>query len=125
MDITTLFGNKLFIVLAILIMVNLIAGIIAAIKQKIFTFSKIPDFMTKGVLIMVFILIVEYMYDAFTASNLGSFAVGSMEVLRVAAWVSTATYYLSKIYTNFRVLGMPRVKEIEEHLKSDTNEEEK
>jgi phage-related holin len=109
-------GDPVLLFMPMLILVNLISGVIAAIKTKTFQAKKLPNFMYIGVLIMVFLIIINILNQATTESEFGAFAVTGVQGIKGAAWLGAVIYYIASIVKNFKTLGMPVSKDLDEKL---------
>jgi hypothetical protein len=112
-------NNPVICLLPFIIIVHIILGICAAVKQKRFQVKNLPDFMIKGLVFYGFLLILDITYSSFTESDLGSVAITGVQTLRGIAWLAIVGYYIAKIYGNLVDLGMPRLKKVENELENE------
>lgn len=112
-------------ILPFLIIIHIAVGIWAAIKEKRFELKSLPDFMFKGLIFFGFLLILDITYTGFVDSDLGEIAISGVQTLRGIAWLAIVCYYVSKIYGNLIIIGMPRLNKVETELDKEIVEEEK
>lgn len=116
--------DPILIYLPILIIVHLIIGIITAIKTKTFKFKELPNFIFKGTLIIVFMVLVNSAKAVVENNALGDVAVAGITGLWGTAWLAVLLYYLAAIYKNLVTLGCPKLPILEKKLEESNTEAE-
>ena len=122
--ITQILANNFIIqFLPFIILIHIITGIIAAIRQKNFQFGEIANYMKNGTLFLIFLLLIDLIYYGFNQSDIGYIIISGIETLRGISWLAVVCYYASKIYQNFVIFGMPKLTSVENEFKRQEDNE--
>ncbi len=114
--ISAMTNDPVLIFLPILIAIEVILGIIVAIRSKTFDIKKLPKFMINGVLYLGFMIVMNLIYAATMKGDFGDIATITIQTIRGAAWIFVIAHYLKGIYDNLVSLGLRRSDDVEQKL---------